>query len=168
MCEYPYLQLGLLAEMPDYVDSGDDTIVTFDFDEDSNLTNKKLFANPPEAMDDQPTNGVFDGLAMDGLGNVWIARFKDRRVIGYNPDGKIICYISTSKMKNPTIPCFGGKNLDQMYIVGAHSKLANEGDIQDRYPQSGDMLKVDFGPGSEIRKLLGENWKGAERFRYKG
>jgi sugar lactone lactonase YvrE len=128
----------------------------------------KIFAEKPEAMDDQPTNGVFDGLAMDGVGNLWIARFKDRRVIGYNPKGEVICYIHTPKMKNPTIPCFGGKNLDQMYIVGAHSKLASEGEIQDQYPHSGDILKVDFGPGTEIRKLLGENWKGAERFRFKG
>ena len=150
------------------MDSGDDNIVTFDFDENSNLTNKKLFANPPDAMDDQPTNGVFDGLAMDGLGNVWIARFKDRRVIGYTPEGKIICYIHTPKFKNPTIPVFGGKNLDVMYIAGAHSKLANEGELQDEYSYSGDIMKVDFGPGSEIRKLLGENWKGAERFRFRG
>ena len=128
----------------------------------------KIFAEKPEAMDDQPTNGVFDGLAMDGVGNLWIARFKDRRVIGYNPKGEVICHIHTPKSKNPTIPCFGGKNLDQMYIVGAHSKLASEGEIQDQYLHSGDILKVDFGPGTEIRKLLGENWKGAERFRFKG
>lgn len=92
----------------DYVDSGDDVVVTFDFDSESNCTNKKLFANPPEAMDDQPTNGVFDGLCMDGVGNIWVARWKDRRIIGYSPDGKIIAYIRTPQAKSPTIPCFGG------------------------------------------------------------
>ena len=61
-----------------------------------------------------------------------------------------------------------GKNLDEMYIITAHSKLAGEGEIQDQYPNSGDLFKVDFGPGSEIRKLLGDNWKGAERFRFSG
>ena len=97
-----------MTDLADYVDSGDDTIVTFDFDAQSKCTNKQLFANPPEAMDDQPTNGVFDGLCMDGLGNIWVARFKDRRVIGYTPEGKVICYIKTATGKNPTIPVFGG------------------------------------------------------------
>lgn len=55
-----------------------------------------------------------------------------------------------------------------MYIITAHSKLANEGEIQDQYPHSGDLFKVDFGPGSEVRKLLGDNWKGAEKHRYRG
>lgn len=97
--------------MIDYVDSGDDVIVTFDFDSSSNCTNKTLFANPPEAMDDQPTTGVFDGLCMDGVGNIWVARWKDRRVIGYTPEGKIICYIRIPKAKSPTIPCFGGQSI---------------------------------------------------------
>jgi hypothetical protein len=53
-----------------------------------------------------------------------------------------------------------------MYIATAHSKLAHEGDIQDQFPNSGDLFKVNFGPGSAIRKLLGEGWKGAERHRF--
>lgn len=53
-----------------------------------------------------------------------------------------------------------------MYIATAHSKLANEGDIQAEFPHSGCLFKVDFRPGSAVRKLLGEGWKGAERHRY--
>lgn len=54
-----------------------------------------------------------------------------------------------------------------MYIATAHSKMAGlKGDIQKDMPHSGDLYKVDFGPDSEVRKILGENWKGAERFRY--
>lgn len=170
-------------------------------------------------MDDIPTTGVFDGLCVDGVGNVWVARWKDRRVIGYSPKGEILAMIRTPKAKSPTIPCFGGesfrscqmicridgepispvrdcrlstpsscvyererglparvagsqltqtagKNLDTMYIITAHSSLAGDGDIQDQYPHSGDLFKVDFGPGSEMRKVLGDGWKGMDRHRF--
>ncbi len=53
-----------------------------------------------------------------------------------------------------------------MYIATAHSKLAHEGGIQDQFPHSGDLFKLDFGEGSEVRKLLGEGWKGRERYRF--
>jgi hypothetical protein len=53
-----------------------------------------------------------------------------------------------------------------MYIITAHSSLANKGANQVDYPHSGDLYKIDFGPGSKIRKLLGDGWKGAERYRF--
>jgi sugar lactone lactonase YvrE len=56
-----------------------------------------------------PTQGVFDGLCMDGVGNIWVARWSDQRVIGYRPDGSIICYIYVKGAYSPTIPCFGGE-----------------------------------------------------------
>jgi hypothetical protein len=59
-----------------------------------------------------------------------------------------------------------GKNLDTLYIITAHSSLAAEGDIQGEYPHSGDLFKLDFGPNSEIRKLLGGGWKGADKYRF--
>jgi hypothetical protein len=58
-----------------------------------------------------------------------------------------------------------GKNLDEMYIASAHTKWTGK-EIQAQWPHSGDIFKVDFGPGSEVRKLLGEDWKGAERHRF--
>lgn len=57
-----------------------------------------------------------------------------------------------------------GPNLDTMYIATASSHLGGEGD-SDKYPHSGDLYALDFGPNSEIRKVLGEEWKGAERHR---
>lgn len=61
-------------------------------------------------MDEIPSTGVFDGLCVDGVGNVWVARWKDRRVIGYSPKGEIMVMIRTPGAKSPTIPCFGGES----------------------------------------------------------
>jgi len=55
-----------------------------------------------------------------------------------------------------------------MYISSAHSKQASEGDIQGQFPHSGKVFKLDFGEGSEVRKVLGEGWKGRERHRFAG
>lgn len=55
-----------------------------------------------------------------------------------------------------------------MYIATANSELAGDGDGQAEFPYSGDVFKLDFGKGSEVRKLLGEGWKGRERYRFAG
>lgn len=56
-----------------------------------------------------------------------------------------------------------------MYIATAHASLGKGGEgAQDEYPHSGDLFKVDFSEGSEVRKLLSENWKGADRYRFSG
>ena len=60
-----------------------------------------------------------------------------------------------------------GKNLDVMYIATAYAGLGKGGEnAQDQWPQSGDLFKVDFSEGSEIRKLLSDDWKGAARYRF--
>lgn len=129
---------------------------------------------------------MFDGLCMDGVGNIWVARWSDGRVVGYTPEGEIICNINVPGARNVTIPCFGGelfnlthtlgskltcpgKNMETMYINTAHAGLGKGGeDAQKEYPHSGDLFKVDFSAGSEIRKLLSDDWKPADRHRFGG
>jgi sugar lactone lactonase YvrE len=95
----------------DYIDSKVGEVWKFAFDPSTgNISDRKVFCTTPPDMDDIPTTGVFDGLCTDGSGNVWVARWKDRRVIGYNKDGEIIAMIRTPKAKSPTIPCFGGES----------------------------------------------------------
>ena len=56
---------------------------------------------------------------------------------------------------------FAGPNLDVMYIATARATQAGE-KVED-YPASGHLFKLDFSSGSEIRKLLGDDWKGADK-----
>lgn len=57
-----------------------------------------------------------------------------------------------------------GKDLTTMYIVSATSYRGGNGDHQ-KWPRSGDLFKVECGPGTEMGKILGAGWKGAERHR---
>jgi len=95
----------------DYIDSAVDEISKFDYGVSTGIpSNRRLFAKPPPPLDaDHPTQGVFDGLTVDGAGNVWAARWKDSRVVGFRPDGSLICHIRCGGCKCPTIPCFGGE-----------------------------------------------------------
>ncbi|OCF72694.1 hypothetical protein I204_07079 [Kwoniella mangroviensis CBS 8886] len=149
-----------------YIDSRKDRIDVFDYDLSTGTpSNRRVFASSPPALDDQhPTEGVYDGLCLDGVGNVWVARWRNGRVVGINPQGEIIAMIRVDGSKGATIPCFGGPNLETMYITTASSTQGGPGDA-DKYPNSGDLFSIDFGPDSPIRKVLGESWKGAERYR---
>ncbi|WVR09084.1 hypothetical protein IAU60_006145 [Kwoniella sp. DSM 27419] len=149
-----------------YVDSRKDRVEAYAYDPSTGQpSNMRVFATPPPPLDDsRPTEGVFDGLCMDGVGNVWVARWRDQRIVGYNPEGEIIAFIKVGKAKSPTIPCFGGKDLTTMYIATATSHLGGEGN-DELFPLSGDLFSVDFGPGSKARQVVGEAWKGAERHR---
>ena len=48
-----------------------------------------------------------------------------------------------------------------MYIASASAKNVNM-DVS-KYPASGHLFSLDFGPESEIRKVLGDGWKGADK-----
>ncbi|ORY20308.1 hypothetical protein BCR39DRAFT_555385 [Naematelia encephala] len=155
-----------------YIDSLIDAIHILDYDPTTGeASSRREFAPPsPPPMPlspSIPTQGVYDGMCLDGQGNVWAARWSDQRIIGFRPDGSIICHIRVPGCYSPTIPCFGGENLETMYIATAHSKMSGK-DLHDKFPKSGDLFKVDFGSGSEVRQLLGDGWTGAERHRFAG
>lgn len=80
----------------------------------------------------------------------------------------MLAHVRTPGALSPTIPCFGGKDLNTLYIASANANLAGEGEIQDQFPNSGDVFKLDCGPGSPIAAVLGPDWKGRVRHRFRG
>ena len=50
-----------------------------------------------------------------------------------------------------------------MYIASADAVKTGQATDPNEYPNGGNVFKLDFGPDSPIRKILGEGWKGAER-----
>nr|ODN90568.1 hypothetical protein L203_01678 [Cryptococcus depauperatus CBS 7841] len=127
-------------------------------DRHGKLFRKKTFSlSPPSVDDERPTKGLYDRLCVDGIGNVRAARWRDKRVVGFNKDGKIIVMIRAGDCKSPTIPCSGVRILHRPPLKEVVKQFPRNGS------RPGDLFKVGCGSSSELREFLGERWKGAGR-----
>jgi sugar lactone lactonase YvrE len=89
-----------------------------------------------------------DGAAVDVQGNYWVAMFEGARVLKLSPAGDILADIALPA-QCPTMPCFGGDDLQTLYVTTArHGRSAKE--LADK-PQSGCVffMRVDV-PGLPV------------------
>ncbi|AYN66026.1 SMP-30/gluconolactonase/LRE family protein [Euzebyella marina] len=110
----------------------------YDFDIDSgNLKNRKTAFNIPKEL------GGADGMCIDSEDMLWIAHWGGACIRQWNPrTGEIIQKIEVAA-PHVTSCCFGGKNLDTLYITTARSGLSEE--QLEKHPQSGGLFT--FKPG---------------------
>lgn len=102
-------------------DSGKGAITRWDFDPESgSIVNEQFFVRIP------PEEGVPDGLSVDEDGNVWSARWGGSRVVGFDPEGKVIAEIEVPA-GNPTSCCFGGPDNRTLFITSARHGLSDPG-----------------------------------------
>lgn len=57
-----------------------------------------------------------DGMALDGEGNLWVTHYGGNAVLIYDRSGQLIEMLPTPGAK-PTNVCFGGSNLDVVYVA---------------------------------------------------
>ena len=106
-----------LAWSPDgrtmyFADSPRHKIWAFDCDAQSGaMSNERLFAAPHP--------GFPDGSCVDADGCLWNAEYGAARVVRYTPEGKIDRVIEVPA-KEPTCCCFGGAQLDTLYVTSAN------------------------------------------------
>ena len=94
-----------------FADSPRRKIWAFDYDlEAGELSNERVFATPHP--------GFPDGSCVDAQGCLWNAEWGGSRVVRYTPAGKIDRVVEVPA-KNPTCCCFGGTQLDTLYITTA-------------------------------------------------
>ncbi len=76
------------------------------------ISKKKIFARIPSH------NGKPDGLCVDSKGFVWVACWDGSCIIRFKINGKIDKIIKLP-ISRPTSICFGGKNLNTLFITSA-------------------------------------------------
>jgi sugar lactone lactonase YvrE len=104
-------------------ESGDGVIFRYDFEAGSGtMRNRRIFVHDAERP------GVPDGLAMDAEGNLWSARWGAGEVICYDPEGVERARIELPA-RQPSSCCFGGDNLDILYITSARYGLEEPGEL---------------------------------------
>lgn len=104
-----------------------------------------------------PSNTYCDGLCIDSEGCIWSARWGNSRITRHKRNGAVDFEIVFPKVYTVTSCCFGGPNMDQLYVTTAHCG-ANNGPAhkQAQFPYSGDLFKVD----------LAGRFKGLPRFEF--
>lgn len=95
-------------------------IMAFDYDiECGAISNERLF------VDASGHPGRPDGSCIDEDGCLWNAEYGGWRLVRYTPEGKIDRTIELP-VSNPTCCCFGGEDLDILYVSSATQRLAPE------------------------------------------
>lgn len=111
-------------------------IWAFDVDTDGGISNRRVF------VDYTGQNGRPDGACVDSQGYLWNAVFAGHCVIRYTPAGDIDRVIELP-VTNPTCVCFGGPDLETLYITTATKMIAPERLAHEEW--AGALLAIDVG-----------------------
>ncbi len=105
-----------------YTDSIQYTIYAFDFDLDTGqISNQRSFAQLPK----NDREVVPDGLCVDAEGCVWSAQWNGWQIVRYSPKGEPLLTVEVPAQR-VTSCCFGGEEMDQLFITTARVDLTNE------------------------------------------
>ena len=120
-------------------------IRAWDWDADSNaMRHERVFQQwPAKPAGWQPGmpgyGGRPDGAAVDVQGNYYVAMFEGARLLKLSPAGAVLAEWAVPA-QCPTMPCFGGHDLQTLYLTTArHKRPAVE--LQ-RYPESGSIFST--------------------------
>ncbi|WP_375173221.1 SMP-30/gluconolactonase/LRE family protein [Pseudooceanicola sp.] len=103
------------------------------------LDDKGWLAGEPEVFLDLRDEGLNpDGAVTDAEGGVWVAQWGASRVARYLPDGRYDRAIDLPA-RQTSCPCFGGPDLDQLYVTSATENMPDPG------PADGQTFVVDPG-----------------------
>lgn len=104
-----------------WADSPEHAVFVFDYDmEEGRISNRRVLC--------EINDGVPDGLCIDAEDNLWIAIWGGRRVEHRNGiTGEIIGKIEVDA-NNVTCCCFGGSNMDELFITTSGDGQDGEGD----------------------------------------
>lgn len=117
-----------------FADTPRRTIYAYDFDLLSgNISNRRPFITL-DANDGTP-----DGLTIDEDGCLWVAIWDAWRVTRYSPQGQAMTNIKMP-VPRPTSCCFGGANLDTLYVTSASVRLNEEALAS--APLSGSLFSI--------------------------
>jgi sugar lactone lactonase YvrE len=102
-------------------DTGPGRIDAYDFDGDTGeITNRRGFFPGVEGR------GAPDGLTVDSEGCIWTALWGGGAVLRLDPRGRVIGEIDMP-VSQPTSCCFGGPDLETLFITSARVGLGAEG-----------------------------------------
>ncbi len=121
-----------------FTDSHRKTVYQYEFD----LINGTIGNRRPLITLDSSA-GSPNGMTVDADGCLWVAMWDDWCVTRFDPEGHEMTRIRMP-VPRPTSCCFGGQNLDVLYVTSARVRLAE--DLLNSAPLSGSLFAVNI-PG---------------------
>ncbi|MGB3072285.1 MAG: SMP-30/gluconolactonase/LRE family protein [Ottowia sp.] len=114
-----------------HADSFSDTISAVDYDPATGA------AGPRRALfNTRPHGSAPDGTTVDADGNLWVALVQASKIGCFKPDGTLLQLLDVPA-PFPTCPCFGGKNLDVLYVTS----ISNSGNLmRSEHPDAGAIF----------------------------
>lgn len=116
-----------------FVDSIARAIYRADYPTKGGLESVTLFAETP------PELGRPDGIALDQAGGLWVCQFNGGCLLRYDSNGSLSDRI-TMPVPRPTSCCFGGKDLDTLFITTARFAMT-PAELAE-YPDAGDLYAI--------------------------
>ncbi len=121
-----------------FIDTFRKVLFEYDFDLMSgSISNRRTLIDFTDA------DGRADGLTVDDEGCLWIAMWDGWHVVRYAPDGREIQRIRMP-VPRPTSCCFGGRDLDTLYVTSASVRLTEQTLVE--APLSGSLFAMEI-PG---------------------
>lgn len=117
-----------------YIDSPTKQVAAFEYDlESGDIANRRTVVTIPEG------EGAPDGMTIDAEGMIWVAQWGGYKVCRWNPEtGKKLVEISLP-VARVTSCCFGGKELDVLYITTASIGITKE---EPNQPHAGGLYRI--------------------------
>lgn len=116
-----------------YIDTDTHNVTAFDFDlHTGELSNQRTAVDCPDIRP--------DGMTIDTEGKLWVAGFGAGAVFKFDPEtGKTLQTINIDGAKQTTSVCWGGSNLDELYLTSARRITDEEFKTQ---PLAGSLFKI--------------------------
>jgi len=133
-------------------DSLSGLIRAWDYAPDGQLSNERVFA------DTRPDGSGPDGATVDAEGCLWVALVLAGRVARYAPDGRLLRIVELP-VPYPTCPCFGGPQLDTLYVTSIRDSGHR---LRSDAPEAGALVEV---TGLGVRGLPEVPYAGTKAFR---
>ena len=119
-----------------YIDTLTFRVDRFDYDRDTG----EIDGRRPFLTFDGSTGGP-DGMTVDAEGCLWVAFFGGYHVQRFSPEGERLETVVTPGAPQTTCCCFGGPDLDTLYITTARDPIA--GVDTEGEPNSGALFAAD-------------------------
>jgi sugar lactone lactonase YvrE len=118
-----------------FIDTATHKVVCFDYDSvTGNIENSHIVIHVPHS------HGAPDGMCIDSEGMLWIAHWGGGNVSRWNPfTGELLQKVDVPA-PHVTSCCFGGENLDTLFITTAKSGMSEE--LLKQYPYSGSIFSI--------------------------